>query len=68
MKAHSGRLSVVAWSRAKLADRPLNEATEAVSGIVRRPAFVGPHISSIFISSLLTKAPLFLTRFVHEFY
>lgn len=30
---------------------------EAVSGIVRQPAFVGPHISSIFISSLLTKPP-----------
>lgn len=39
------------------ADQPLNEATEAVSGIVRRPAFVGSHISSIFISSLLTKRP-----------
>lgn len=55
MKAHSVRLSVVAWSRAKLADHCLlNETTEAVSGIVRRPVFVGPHISSIFISSFLT--------------
>lgn len=55
MKAHSVRLSIVKTarsSRAKLADhRTLNEATEAVPGIVKQPVFVAPHISSIFISS-----------------